>query len=140
MVDVINVDGDVAKYNASKLNTSAGELPPATAVADVDGNRTEPAASAFTTQLRAQTGLLGSEIEGLRQFIADNAEALTHAVTTLRETDQMTASAADQATALIDDVLSAPPATGVAGGAGNGASGADDPAGAARRAFGGGGM
>lgn len=130
MVDVINVDGDVADHNAGTLHSTAGELPPAETISQVDGNETETAAVNFTYRLETQTYRLGNEIQGLREFVAQYADALSHAVATLRDTDRMTAEAAGQATALIDDVLATPASSGSSGSSNNVES-------ATRNAFGG---
>jgi hypothetical protein len=108
MGDVINLDGDVATNNAGKLQQTVGELPDAQAIRQVEGNRTEPAPASYTSRLRTVSSGLGDRVERIRKFVAENADALNNAVNTLRETDRMTADAARQATALIDDVVAGP--------------------------------
>lgn len=108
MGDVIDLDGDVAKNNAGSLQLTAGELPSSQTIGQVDGNRTEPATTSYTTRLESASSQLAIGIDSIRRFVASNAEALNHAVTTLRDTDRMTAEAAGQATALIDDVVAGP--------------------------------
>ncbi|MFG6444367.1 hypothetical protein ACFXP7_03725 [Microbacterium sp. P06] len=108
MGEVINLDGDVAVHNASNLHQTAAELPSTTVISRVHGNRTEPAAEFFTTRLEDASGTLGASIENLRAFVALNADALAHAVQALRDTDRMSADAADQATAMIDDMATSP--------------------------------
>jgi hypothetical protein len=104
MGEVINLDGDIAVHNASTLHETAAELPSTTAITRVDGNRTEPAAESFTVRLEGATEALGTSIENLRAFVALNADALANAVKALRDTDRMSADAAVQASALIDDM------------------------------------
>lgn len=108
MADVINLDGDVAKNNASNLQQTSDDFPSGTAIRQVDGNRTEPAAVSYTDRLGEVSGQIASSIEQIRAFVLSNADALTSAVASLRETDRMTADAAAQATALIDGVADEP--------------------------------
>jgi hypothetical protein len=112
MGEVIDLNGDIAEYNVTNLHETAAQLPSATAIAQVDGTPSEKAAF-FTERLESASGRLGESIDNLRTFVSLNAEALSHAVQALRETDRMNADSASQATALIDGmVATAPSASG----------------------------
>ena len=104
---VIDLDagGEVGAHNASTLHEVSTELPSPAVIAQVDGNRTEEAPDRFTARLEARSQAIAQRVEGIRAFVAANAEALSHAVTALRESDQLSASAADTTHALIDDVV-----------------------------------
>ncbi|MFG6503476.1 hypothetical protein [Microbacterium sp. P05] len=112
MADIINLDGDIAIQNASTLHDTAADLPASATVAEVLGNRKEPAAIDFTSRLESAAGKLGDSIENLREFVALNADALANAVQALLDTDRMNADAAGDATELINDMAAMPPAGG----------------------------
>ncbi|MCR2816343.1 hypothetical protein [Microbacterium jiangjiandongii] len=149
MGHVIDLDagGDIAAHNASTLQQVSAELPPSSAIVQVDGNRTEDAPDHFTARLETRSRAIAQRVETIRKFVAANAEALSNAVTALRESDQMSASAADQTAALIDDVaaghsLGGAAAGAAAGGAAGaaaaaGSSGAAGSADGAKQVFGG---
>ncbi|GEB45437.1 hypothetical protein QE418_001999 [Microbacterium testaceum] len=110
MGSVIRLDSEFVRANVSKVVQTSDELPAATIIGVVDGNGTEPAASQFTQLLRTRAETLGARVEEVRQYIAQNAAALSQAVQTLEERDEMNASDAQQVTAIIDAASTAPPA------------------------------
>ncbi len=146
MGHVIDLDGggDIAAHNASTLHEVSAELPSSSVITQIDGNRTEEAPDLFTERLRARSQAIAQRVEAIRAFVADNAEALSNAVTALRESDQLSASAADQTAAIIDDVAAGNalggPIGAAAGAAAGGIAGAAATTGAedgARQVFGG---
>ncbi|OZD56732.1 hypothetical protein CH252_04465 [Rhodococcus sp. 06-1477-1B] len=112
----IGVDSEYVRSHVSNITQHNDALPTGTTVGIVDGNATEPAASEFTEHLRARAESLGDRVEKVRQYVAANAAALAQAVAALEERDEMNASDAQQATALIDSA-SVAPQTGSATGA-----------------------
>lgn len=118
MPNEISIDLELATSNSSSMVQSGDALPSGSTVALVDGNATEPAASAFTNLLETKAGILGQRVDAVKQFVAANAEALAHAVATLQKRDELSASDAQQATALIDTAAAQPAAgTGASTGA-----------------------
>lgn len=132
----LDAGGDVGLNNASKLHTASGELPSAAVISQVEGNRGDEAASDFTNRLEWRSEEIAKRVKTIREFVAANAEALSNAVESLRESDRLSATAAEQTTALIDDVAAGKSLTGGAAGAAAGAS-ATSTAGGAKAAFGG---
>jgi len=131
---VIDLDagGEVGAHNASTLHEVSAELPSPAVITQVDGNRTEEAPDRFTARLEARSRAIAQRVEGIRAFVATNAEALSNAVNALRESDQLSASAADTTHALIDDVVAGRAMSGAAAGAAaGGVAGAAASAGAA---------
>jgi len=108
MGSVIDLDSEFVRSNVNKVVQTTEELPAATTIAIVDGNGTEPAASEFTDLLRTRAETLGARVEEVRQYIARNAAALSQAVQTLEERDEMNASDVQQVTAIIDAAATAP--------------------------------
>ena len=106
MAKVIDLDagGDVAAHNASTLHEVSAELPSSSVIEQVDGNRTEQAPHQFTARLETRSRAIAARVELIRQFVAQNADALSNAVNALRESDQLSSSAASETAALIDDV------------------------------------
>ncbi|MCR2784682.1 MULTISPECIES: hypothetical protein [unclassified Microbacterium] len=137
MAKVIDLDagGEVAAHNASTLQEVSAELPSPSVITQVDGNRTEEAPNRFTARLELRSEAISRRVEAIRAFVAANAEALSNAVTALRESDQLSASAAAQTAAIIDDVAAGRALGGAAAGAAaGGAAGAAASAGAAQGA------
>jgi hypothetical protein len=108
--DTIGVDVDTAHHGANSAEQVSGELPSPHAIGQIDGNRSEPAASSFTAFLEMRSDDIADRVERIRAFVAGNAAALRNAVETLRETDRMNAESADQAESMIDAVATMPSA------------------------------
>lgn len=104
----IGYQEELPLHNSSVLTSSADQLPSAAVIAIVEGNSTEVPAAAFTSHLEQRAQQLGREIEKVRQYVHDNAQALAQAVTTLRERDEMNASDAASALSLIDAAATPP--------------------------------
>lgn len=119
MADQISYDGDVVQHNVINLNAVPDELPTAANLAIVEGNSTEPAATAFTELVKGRASDLGAQVEAVRAYVRQQADALTKAVAALQETDAISSSVAAQALAVVES------ATGEAGAesTGSGAAG-----------------
>lgn len=115
--------GAVTANNVTKLHGAYGELPSQSVISQVDGNRSDEAAENFTTRLQWRSEVIADRVAAIREFVSANAEALSNAVDALRETDRLSSTAADQTTALIDDVAAGKTLTGAAAGATTGAAG-----------------
>lgn len=137
MAKVINLDagGEVAAHHASTLHEVNAELPSPTVITQIDGNRTEEAPNRFTARLELRSEAIAKRVEVIRSFVAANAQALSNAVTALQESDQLSASAAAQTAAIIDEVATGQPLGGAAAGAAaGGAAGVAASAGSAEGA------
>ncbi|MCW2163319.1 hypothetical protein B0I12_000445 [Microbacterium hydrothermale] len=102
MSDQVSYDGDVVQHNVINLNAVPDELPTAANLAIVEGNSTEPAATAFTDLVRGRANDLGTQVEAVREYVRLQAEALTKAVAALQETDAISSAVAAQAMAVVD--------------------------------------
>ncbi|MFN3950496.1 hypothetical protein [Microbacterium sp.] len=122
MADSISLSIELALQRVLQLTQAPDELPSAGAVEIVDGNATEPAASAFTERLRTRANELATEIEKVRQSVAESADALAQAAQALQDTDTFSSSIAQQALSVVEsagqtsaDTASAPTTGGAAG-------------------------
>lgn len=121
MANVIRLDGDLANYNAQLVTSVASELPPQASVSQVDGPSQGATAADFMGHLRTRAQQLAVEVGRVQRYVHENAQALSSAVTTLRERDELSASEAAQTTSLIETAATAPPVTGSAGSTGGAA-------------------
>jgi hypothetical protein len=121
MANVIRIDGDLANYNAQLVTSVASELPPQSSVSQVDGPSQGATAADLMRHLRTRAQQLAVEVGRVQKYVQDNAQALSSAVTTLRERDELSASEAAQTTSLIETAATTPPVPGSAGAAGGAA-------------------
>ncbi|WP_191966668.1 hypothetical protein [Microbacterium testaceum] len=123
MANVIRLDGDLANYNAQLVNSVSDDLPSPAAVSQVDGPSQGAAAAEFIGHLRTRAQELAAEVAAVQEYVRKNAQALTTAVATLRERDELSATEAAQTTSLIE-TASAPVAGASATGGAAGVRGA----------------
>ncbi len=102
MADVINLDGELARHNATVLHEVSAELPPSSQILLVDGNNTEPAAEGFTRRLTDQLTALSREVQHIQERVAAQAEAVRAAAAALEGADSSAAQVSSQAAQFFD--------------------------------------
>jgi len=104
MAGAIRIDDGVGDYHVARIRRASDELPDATVIEHVSGNREEDAPEEYTRKLESVAATIASRVQDIRDFALRNADALSQAVALLRERDQMSAVEARSVTALIDDI------------------------------------
>jgi hypothetical protein len=106
MSNVIRLDGDLANYNAQLVTSVADDIPSQSDISQVDGPSQGSAAESFVAHVRTRAQELAAEVASVQTYVRENAEALTAAVTTLRDRDELSANEATQTTSLIESASS----------------------------------
>lgn len=101
---MIRVEDGVGDYHVSRIRRASDELPDDAVITVVHGNREEDAPEAYTKKLEGVAAEIAARVQEVREFALRNADALAQAVTLLRERDEISASEARSAAALIDEI------------------------------------
>lgn len=124
-ISQIALNLDLLAQNVARLQEQAATLPSQSAVATVQGARTEAAQDNYATALEALMRRVGVKTEQVRLYVENNAASLQRAADVLQQTDGDQSLAARQAAAFVDGVAAdaatpapvAPPAPGRPGSA-----------------------
>ncbi|PVE73809.1 hypothetical protein [Microbacterium testaceum] len=108
----IGYDSDQAQHNVVLLTEVPEEIPAAAVIRQVDGNAAEDTSAEFTRRLEQRARELSSQIDGVRAWVVQNAQILSHAVGALQERDAINATDAQQALSVIDSASQPAPSTG----------------------------
>lgn len=125
-ISQIALNLDLLAQNISRLQEQAATLPSQSAVAVVQGARTEAAQDNYARLLGQLMERVGAKTEQVRMYVENNAASLQRAADVLQQTDGDQSLAARQAAAFVDAVAAdaaatpapvAPPAPGRPGSA-----------------------
>lgn len=120
-VAAIGYDLTILAKNIKAMQDQAAEMPAPGEVREVSGGGSTPGQQNCTTRLKQISSLLAVQIEGVRDFVATNAETLSAAAEALAETDAEGDQAASKATIFLESVIEGDaPAGGSRSGSGSG--------------------
>ncbi|WP_460772931.1 hypothetical protein [Microbacterium sp. GXF7504] len=132
-VAAIGYDLTILAKNIKAMQDQAAELPASSEVREVEGGGSTPGQQNCTARLKEVSFRLATMIEGVRDFVAQNADTLNAAAESLAETDAEGDQAASRATIFLESAITTGPGNGGsrssgstgASGSGTSASGAD---------------
>lgn len=108
---LIRILGDISEQLTDLIASRTDEMPAPDAVRRVDGDATEIATARLTHRLTVQAARLADVTQTLREQVAADADALSAAVRSLRESDEISDREAAQGQNIIDGIAEEAPSS-----------------------------